>query len=137
MAVVVALVLWFFLARVTIYENSEAIQFTEEGRLLVTFPKETIGQIRAGQGALLRMQSGPDQSVMTIPAVVFSTDKQSGQEGILLLGDDIPDDLSPGELKGLVSVEAAYVTPVSLLLQATGYRTVAREVPVSPQSLEE
>lgn len=137
MAVIVALVLWFFLAKVTIYENSDALQLTEEGRLLAAFSKETIGQIHPGQAALLRLQQDPGQQAVAIPAIVFSTDSQSGQAELLFLGDDLPADISPGELKGLVSVEAAYVTPVSLLLHAAGYRSVTREVPVSPQSLED
>lgn len=137
MAAIVALVLWFFFAKVTIFENSDAIQLTEQGRLLVAFPKETIGQIRPGQAALLRLQQEAGQQNAAIPGMVFSTDAQSGQAEILIIGEDLPVDLTPGEIKGLVSVEAAYVTPVSLLMQATGYRSVAREVPVSPQSLED
>lgn len=136
-SVIIALVVWFFFARVTLYESSNAVQLTETGRLLVTFPKEAISRVRPGQAAILRIQEDPNQRAAAIPAIVFATDAQNGQAEILILDNDLPVDISPGELQGLVSVEVAYVTPVSLVLQATGGRTLSREVPVSPQTLEE
>ncbi len=136
-SVIIALVVWFFFAKVTLYESSNAIQLTDSGRLLVTFPKETINRVRPGQPAILRVQQDPNQRAAAIPAIVYGSDSQNGQAEILILGDDLPTDITPGELQGLVSVEVAYVTPVSLVLQATGGRTVSRDVPVSPQTLEE
>jgi hypothetical protein len=137
MIAIAALILWFFFARVTLYQNSSSFSLTENGRLQVTFPKETMAQIRPGQAAILRLRLDPNQKPVGIPAVVFSTDQQKNQAEILLVSDELPVDLSPGNLQGVLSVEVAYVTPVSLVLNATGNRAIQREIPVSPQSIEE
>lgn len=137
MVAIITLILWFFFARVTMYENSDAIKMTENGRLLVAFPKEVLGQIRPGQAAILRLNLDPNQNPHAIPALVYSVDPQSGQAELLVMGNELPAEVAPGELQGLVSVEVAYITPVSLVMRTTGNTAVGREVPVSPQSIEE
>lgn len=136
MVAVIALILWFFFARVTLFENSNDIQLTDGGRILAAFPEGSIDRIRSGQGVILRLQSDSDDISSTLPAVVFSVDRSSNQAEILLVSEGIPPDISPGALKGQVSVEVAYVTPISLVLRATGNGAAAREIQMSPRSAE-
>ena len=138
MLAVTALILWFFFARVTLFANSSSILLTENGRLLVKFPKEALGQIRPGQAAILRLRTDPNQKPVAIPAVVFSLDEQNGEAEVLILDSQVPIEISPGALEGVVSVEVAYVTPVSLVLRATGNNVgQGNNVPVSPQTIKE
>ncbi len=132
--VVIALIVWFFFARVTIYVRSSAIRLTDNGRLLVTFPKETIGQIKRGQAAMLRLRSDSNRTTVGIPAIVFSIDTQNNQAENVLLGKNIPPELSPGDLQGDVSIEVAHVTPASLVIQAIGNGTTQPEVPIRAPS---
>jgi hypothetical protein len=137
MLVIVALLGWLFFAQVTLFTQSNRLSLTDSGRLLATFPKESIVQIKPGQAALLRLRSDPNEKSTAIPALVFSIDTQNNQAEIVLLGENIPPELAPGDIQGEVSVEVNRVTPISLVLQALGYRVAQREVPVSPQSFEE
>jgi hypothetical protein len=75
--VIISLIFWFFFAKVTLYARSSAIRLTDNGRLLVTFPKETIGQIKLGQAAMLRLRSDSNGKIVGIPAIVFSIDTQN------------------------------------------------------------
>ena len=136
MVAVAALIFWFFFARVTLFENSIGMELSEGGRLIASFPKESIDRLRAGQGAIVRLRSDTNGNATTLPAVVFSVDTQNNQAEIILVGEVIPSELSPQDFKGQVSVEVAYVTPISLVLRATGYTTAQREIPVSPQTIE-
>ena len=135
--VIIALIFWFFFAKVTLYARSSAIRLTDNGRLLVTFPKETIGQIKPGQAAMLRLRSDSNGKIVGIPAIVFSIDTQNNQVEAVLLNANIPTELSPGDIQGDVSIEVANVTPVSLVVKAIGNGTAQQEVPVSPQVNEE
>jgi hypothetical protein len=135
--VIISLIFWFFFAKVTLYARSSAIRLTDNGRLLVTFPKETIGQIKPGQAAMLRLRSDSNGKIVGIPAIVFSIDTQNHLVEAVLLSENIPTEISPGDLQGEVSIEVANVTPVSLVVQAIGNGTAQQEVPVSPQLNEE
>ncbi len=137
MLVIIALLAWFFFAQVTLFAQSSQLSLTDDGRLLATFPKESIGQIKPGQAAILRLLSDPNEKSIAIPALVYSIDSQNNQTEIVLVGENIPPELVTGDIQGEVSVEVNRVTPISLVLQAMGYRTAQREVPVSPQSFEE
>jgi hypothetical protein len=131
---ILALIVWFFFATVTLFASTSSLQLTETGRVLAAFPKEAVKQIQPGQAAILRLTTSSDKNPVVIRTVVFSVDGENGQAEILPVSEDIPPELAAGDLQGNVSVEVAYVTPISLLLRATGYGGNVREMPVSPQS---
>ena len=134
---VAALIVWFFFASVTLFAQSTSLRLTDTGRVLVTFPKEVIQQIKPGQAAVLRLTSNSDEKPVVIQTVVFSVDNPKNQAEILPVSEDIPPEISPGALQGNISVEVAYITPVSLVLRTAGYGVDQRKVPVSPQSTQE
>ncbi len=134
---VVALIVWFFFASVTLFAQSNSLRLTEAGRVLATFPKEVMQQIKPGQAAILRLSSKSDEKPVVIRTVVFSVDSQKNQAEILPVSEDIPVEISPGDLQGNISVEVAYITPVSLVLRTAGYGVDQRKMPVSPQSTQE
>ena len=130
------LLAWFFLAKVTLYENSQTLKFGDEGRLFATFSPEGQRRLRQGQSVILRLDMGPDQPVLTLPAMVFDLRSDSDQVELIILSDQIPPELQSGKINGRAEVEVEYVTPVQLLVRATGKMLVGNEIPVSPQNLQ-
>lgn len=62
--ILLALVIWFFTAQITLYEVSNSLSLTEDGRLMAQFPTESMARIHQGQTAILRVIVGSDQSVV-------------------------------------------------------------------------
>lgn len=121
--VIISLIFWFFFAKVTLYARSSVIRLTDKGLLQVSFPKETMGQIKPGQEAMLRLRSASDGKIVAIPAIVFSIDTQNNQVETVLLSKNFRSELLQGDLQGDVSIEVAHITPVSLVVQAIGNGT--------------
>lgn len=92
--------------------------------------------LKPGQTASLRLGQGGDQRPISIPASVFDT--QGGKEKVLLLITDYTDlpGTIPEALQGRVDVEAEYISPLELLLRASG-RYFSREADITaPQATE-
>jgi len=132
-AVMLALVVWFFSARITLFEVSNSISMTEDGRLMARFPSESMARLRQGQPAVLRVTVGSDQSVVPLPAMVFTIQSGSNDVEIIPTTTEIPENLLAPGFKGQVQVEAEYVTPAVLVMRAMGKYLNQPQIPVSPQ----
>jgi hypothetical protein len=132
--VMLALIVWFFLAKVTLYEVSNSLELIADGKILVAFPKEARSRLRPGMPAILRLSQGSDQPVLTLPAVVWDLPQGQEQVEILVLSDGLPLDAQQGELLGQVDVEVEYITPAELVLRTSGKFLNRSQLPVSPQT---
>jgi hypothetical protein len=132
-AIMLALVVWFFAASITLFEVSNTLSMTEEGRLIARFPAESMARLRQGQLAVLQVSVGSDQSVVSVPGMVFTIAPDSNDVEIALNADEIPENLPTQGLKGQVQVEAEYVTPAMLVMRAMGKYLNRSQIPVTPQ----
>jgi hypothetical protein len=115
-----ALIAWFFLARITLYQSSASASLKQDGQIIAAFPAETFTQLKPGQTAILRLGQAGDQRQVSVPAVVFDT--QDGNEQVVLIVTDVstlPGTIQ-GEMPGRVDVEVEYIAPAELLLRASG-----------------
>ena len=131
--IMLALVVWFFSAKITLFEVSNSVSLAEDGRLMVRFPTESMARLRQGQSAVLRVTVGSDQSVVSLPAMVFTIQPDSNDVEIILTTNEIPENLLAQGFKGQVQVEAEYVTPAVLVMRAMGKYLNRQQIPVSPQ----
>jgi hypothetical protein len=129
------LLVWFFLARVTIYEVSDKINFVGDGHVIAIFQPEIVERIRPGQSALLRLEVDPEQAAITIPALVVGTERGGNQVELLVMLNDPALKTLQGKQPGQVDVEIEYITPVRLVMRASGKFLNSAQVPLSPQSL--
>jgi hypothetical protein len=135
--IMLALLVWFFLAKVTLYEVSSTLEWNADGKLMVNFTKEARARLRPGMPAIVRLPQGSNQPAMTISAVVFDLPRDSDQVEILVLPGELPIDTQPGKLTGQVDVEVEYVTPAELVLRTSGKFLNRSQLPVSPQTPQE
>ena len=131
--ILLVLVVWFFTAHITLYEVSTSLSLTEDGLLMARFPAESMARIRPGQAAIVRLTVGSDQSVVSLPAVVFDVEPGSNDVEIAITADDVPENLLSGGIKGQVDVEADYVTPSTLVMRAMGKYLTRPQLSTSPQ----
>ena len=132
----IGLLAWFFMAKVTIFENSSALRVTEDDRLVASFSSEGMSRVRQGQAAILRVSQGQDQPAITLPAYVYQLEPDSDEAQIVVTEGEVPVNLRSGKLSGRVEVEVEYLTPAQLLLRASGKYLGNNEIPVSPQNLQ-
>jgi hypothetical protein len=115
-----ALILWFLLAKVTLYESSSTVSLTEDGRVIAVFRPESLRRIQPGQEGFLRLNTRADQPVESYPAVVVSTNTETNEaEFFVYPGENTPG-FAPGKLDGRLDVVAETITPARLVLRATG-----------------
>lgn len=115
-----ALLAWFFLARVTLYEVGNSLQWLENGMLQAAFPDEAQGRLRAGQLATVRLNAGPDQPPLSIPAMVYDVPLEGGQVQLYLLTNELPGGSPQAKLNGQVEVAVERITPAELVLRTSG-----------------
>lgn len=129
---VVALLVWFFFGKVTLYEVSSGVEFTSDGRVLAVFSEEGAKRIREGQSAIVRIEGQADQPSVTLPALVIDT---SGKEKVevLIISTDAPAETGFENLKGQVDIEVEYVTPAEMVFRTSGKYLNQSQIPVSPQ----
>ena len=114
------LLAWFFLAKVTLYENSTSFKFRDDGRIQASFSEEGLQRIRMGQAALVRLNMGPDQQQVTLPAAVYDLPQGSDQVELVAMTNEIPSEALSGKASGRVEVEVESLTPAQLVIRATG-----------------
>lgn len=135
----VILTMWFFFARVTLYEVTSALQPGAEGRVLASFPKETIGRVRTGQSAWLRLETGTNGVAARFPAMIYDIPPGGAQAEVIILSDEFPsgpnaEALPADRLKGQLEVEVEYVTPAQLVMRASGRFLSQNQLQLSPQT---
>jgi hypothetical protein len=118
----IALLLWFFFAQVTLYEVSAEVTLNEDESLAAQFEPAAAGRIYEGQPAVLRIDAGPDQPLVTAAALVVGVDRDTGVVELLIIDEDFPvDALRAGRIsQAEVEVEVEYITPAALVLRASG-----------------
>jgi hypothetical protein len=131
--VVFSLLVWFFLAQVTLYRSSETATLSPEGMISAEFPSETIAQIQPGQSGVWRMETGQDQRPVAIPVIVYEIHPGGNQVTFYATDTTALPDPIPEGLKGRVDVEVEYVTPADLVLRASGKFLEGSRIPTSPQ----
>jgi hypothetical protein len=133
----IVLLAWFFLGEITLYEISSELSSKDDGSVEAVFPEEAVARLYPGQPAVLRINAGPDQPVVTVPALLVGVDDRSGTAQFLLMSDDFPLSVLRGGLSGKaeIQVEVEYVTPAALVLRASGKYLNGAQIPVSPQEL--
>jgi hypothetical protein len=129
-----ALVFWFFSARVALYETSSDLSGSQDGRVLVTFKEEALGRIQQGQTALLRLGGSTSQRSQPVTAMVFDVDREMNQVELLILEGDLPADILSGKLTGQVEIEVERITPAELVLRTSGKYLSNNNVQLSPQT---
>ena len=65
--IVFALIAWFFLAKVTLYEYSSSITFNEDGRIYAEFSSEAMPRLRPGESAILRITLPGENRQVSLP----------------------------------------------------------------------
>lgn len=118
--ILASLIIWFIAAKVTIYQSSETASLKQDGMIEASFTAEGFATIKPGQKALLRLGQGPDSRPISIPTSVFDTGE--GKDRVLLLITDysaLPFEITD-ELNGRVDIEVEYISPLELVMRATG-----------------
>ena len=82
---------WFVFGNVTLYEVSEDITLGDDGVLVGMFPQDAVTRLVPGQAAVLRIDAGQDQPLVTAPALLIDVDDASGMAQFLVLTTDIPE----------------------------------------------
>lgn len=132
--IVFALIAWFFLAKVTLYEYSNSITFNEDGRIYAEFSSEAMPRLRPGESAILRITLPGENRQVSLPALVVNKDSSANQVELLVVGGNLPTGLSTDEITAVAEVEAEYISPARLVLRASGqYLNTGNQVPVSRQ----
>jgi hypothetical protein len=129
-----ALIVWFFLARISLYQSSGSAVLLADGQIQASFSNEIFSQIKPGQAAVFRLGQTGDQRPVTIPAQVFDT--QGGAEKVIFIVTDatsLPIDLGD-QTEGRVDVETESISPVELLLRASGKFLSRNRAAEEPQS---
>jgi hypothetical protein len=104
---------------------------------MAEFPPEAMARIREGQSAILRIDAGPDQPALTVPALVVGSEHGGEKVELLMMVPDLPFETLGEELSGQIQVEVEYITPAELVFRTSGKVLGERQIPLSPQSFEE
>lgn len=120
MVLLLVLILWFFFAKITIYQSSEGAIIDESGQITAEFSPQAIAQITPGQTAILRLAGHGDQQLISIPAIVYDLNSDN-HEVIFYITDPsgLPESIPEG-LTGRVDVEVEHISPFELVMRATG-----------------
>ncbi|MFM8321282.1 MAG: hypothetical protein ACKOC5_10235 [Chloroflexota bacterium] len=116
-----ALLGWFFLARVTLYEVGTDLAWTQESSLVsAAFTPEALARLRHGQDATLRVNPGAGQAVLAVSTYVYRL-PESGRQVLFVVNPyDLPEGLRQGKLTGQVEVAVERVTPFELVMRNSG-----------------
>lgn len=131
---VLALVVWFFAARVGLYAVSREMGFNQAGRLVATFSREDFTRIRPGQPANVRIATGQDRPPLVMQGTVFDTFSADNSAEILLMTEELPEGELPEGATGQVEVEVERITPLALVLRYSGKYLTTNQQPAVSQS---
>lgn len=132
--ILLAILLWFFLVKITIYEFSSQIEFIGNDRISAVFPDESIKKIRTGQPAIINLDLGPDLPKATLPAFVIEIDKEQGKAELIIVSENLYQIPLSEDMTGQVQVEIEYITPATLIRRASGMYVKDSQYPLSPQN---
>lgn len=130
------LVVWFFMAKITLYETSNEIALAADDRIVASFPKESLSRIRMGQPAWLRVDLGAEQPSLKLPALVYEVQREQNKVEFVILANESPVNYLTEKPSGQVEVEVEYITPAELVLRTSGKILNRNQIPLSPQTIE-
>jgi hypothetical protein len=137
LVVLVAWLLWFFLARVTLLEIGKIVHINQVGEVQAEFSGQSAQRIRVGQPGWLRLtgRAGDELGLMAV-VVVRRHPAVGGTTPMDLMVLDERFFLVPLEAAavGQVEVEVERVSPATLLLRSSGQFMGAPRVSTSPQA---
>ena len=147
-----AWIIWFFLARISMYEISTDLQITKNGEIEANYPVKAKERIQAGQMALLHVeqkipvegntQNGGTEKTTSIKAMVMKVDssRTGGQIVVNLapLEDTfytifIQGDPPPKNTKTRLEVEVESISPFILVQRASKQYMNASPATPNPQ----
>jgi hypothetical protein len=134
--VMLLLLAWFFLSRITLYETSNQVQFGQDGKIQASFSPEAFLRIQPGQAAILRLSLGADQPPVSVPVMIMRVNQKDKLAEFAQLDNRINLQELPPDLKGQVEVEVEHISPLALVMRASGKYLNSSQLPVSPQSIE-
>lgn len=114
----VAWVLWFFLANLSFYEVSKSATINTNGAIVAQFEAQTIKRLKVGQYALFQSKSTTTTSSTSIRLHITKIDTKSHY--VELWSVDPNTLKNQKERTGQVKVEVETVTPATLVLRAAG-----------------
>ena len=132
--IMILIFLWFFLAKITIYEFSSQLEFIGNDRISAVFPEEPIKKIKTGQPAIVNLDLGPDLPRASLPAFVIDLDKDQGTVELIIISEQLQQIPLSEDITGQVQVEIEYVTPATLIRRASGMYVNDSQYPLSPQN---
>jgi hypothetical protein len=135
--IMISIILWFFLAKITIYEFSSQIEFIGNDRITAIFPEEPIKKIKTGQPAIINLDLGSDLPRASLPAFVIGMDKERGAVELIVISENLHQIPLSEAITGQVQVEIEYVTPAALIRRASGMYVQDSQYPLSPQNPRE
>ncbi|MFN2195799.1 MAG: hypothetical protein ACK2UW_06710 [Anaerolineales bacterium] len=115
-----ALIAWFFLAHVTLYEYSTSVTIQPDGSIYAVFPEEAIARVRTGQTGILRLALADDQGQTTLPVLVVGKQAAQNQVEVLVIEGDMPAGVSPDELSAQLEVAVEEISPGRLVMRTSG-----------------
>ena len=127
------LILWFFLARVSVHETSQEV-ILENGRFLSTFTEESLARIQPGQDVLVRMFSTSDEPPLTVQGVVFDVFPDSNQVEVIIISEDFFYIPSLDNVNAQVDIEIEQVTPFNLIMRYSGQYIETEQAQENSQS---
>ncbi|OQY49108.1 MAG: hypothetical protein B6242_00230 [Anaerolineaceae bacterium 4572_78] len=128
---------WFFVAKITVYEISNNLEFTTPETIVAEFPMTAQGRIHYGQPAYVRLSGDIGHEFGALPAVVTKVDNRPKDKMVrveLFPYVQIPSYVYPDEnLTGVVEIEVEYASPAKLVMRIVGQYSDTPKVRTSPQ----
>ncbi|NIV31020.1 MAG: hypothetical protein GWN58_16470 [Anaerolineae bacterium] len=122
----VAWLVWFFGAQITIYEVSQTAHLVQPDRLVAEFPVSALGRIQPTQPARLRLDSFPWTQHGTVVATVRNVSRQAGENNQIRVELEVHPNTAAMSLQrglsGVVEIEVDRVSPALLVLRTAGLR---------------
>ena len=136
-AVLVAWLMWFFFARITLVESGKIINLGSSGEIQTEFSGPTTQRIRVGQPGTIQLDGEAGEKLGRVPVVVvrqYPPLNDQMRVDLLVLDERYFTVSLDDNSKGNVQVEVERVPPVTLLLRSAGQFVGAPRVSTSPQT---
>lgn len=117
---VFALIGWFLLAKVSMYEYSSKVSFQDDGRIFATFEEDAMPRIRTGQTGILHLDLGEDTGQISLPILIVGKEADQNRAEFLVMEGTVPSGISVKEAPAQLEVEVEYISPIQLVMRASG-----------------
>lgn len=130
---VFALIGWFFLAKVSVYEYSTNVVFQEDGHIYSTFDEDAMLRVRTGQTGTLHLDFGEDTGQISLPILIVGKEAEQNRVEILVMEGTVPPGAPTQEIPSQLEIEVEYISPIQLVMKASGqYFSGSSQRPPSP-----